>query len=168
VGDRDRALHFGPGGTRAAMSPAASGPSSSPSCLRPGLPAQLADALDDTSFDAELRREADEALALTGKDVGTPIIHFQSPDGVGFFGPVVSRMPSEAEAVPLWDNVLGLASFQVSPSSNAACASGRSYAASAWKPARSASRRTGTRPPARPAIAARETRSGMKRARLLQ
>jgi hypothetical protein len=101
------ALHFGPGGTRAAMSPAASGPSSSPSCLRPGLPAELADALDDTSFDAELRREADEALALTGKDVGTPIIHFQSPDGVGFFGPVVSRLPSEAEAVPLWDNVLG-------------------------------------------------------------
>jgi hypothetical protein len=31
-----------------------------------------------------------------------------------------------------------------SPSSNAACASGRSYAASAWNPARSASRRTGT------------------------
>lgn len=93
------------------MSPAASGPSSSPSCLGPGLPAELADALDDTSFDAELQRETDEALALTGKDVGTPIIHFQSPDGVGFFGPVVRGLPSEAEAVPLWDNVLGLASF---------------------------------------------------------
>ena len=90
---------------------AAPGPSSSPSCLRPGLPAELADALDDTSFDAELRREADEALALTGKDVGTPIIHFQPPGGVAFFGPVISRLPSEAEAVPLWDNVLGLASF---------------------------------------------------------
>ena len=76
-----------------------------------GLPAELADALDDTSFDAELRRETDEALALTGKDVGTPIIHFQPPDGVAFFGPVISRLPAEAEAVPLWDNVLGLASF---------------------------------------------------------
>jgi len=76
-----------------------------------GLPAELADALDDTSFDAELRRETDEALALTGKDVGTPIIHFQPPGGVAFFGPVISRLPSEAEAVPLWDNVLGLASF---------------------------------------------------------
>jgi Mycothiol-dependent nitroreductase Rv2466c len=76
-----------------------------------GLPAELADALDDTSFDAELRRETDEALALTGKDVGTPIIHFHPPDGVAFFGPVISRLPSEAEAVPLWDNVLGLASF---------------------------------------------------------
>ena len=85
------------------------GPSAAPGAG--GLPAELADALDDTSFDAELRRETDEALALTGKDVGTPIIHFQPPDGVAFVGPVISRLPSEAEAVPLWDNVLGLASF---------------------------------------------------------
>ena len=76
-----------------------------------GLPAELAGALDDTSFDAELRRETDQALALTGKDVGTPIIHFQPPNGVAFFGPVISRLPTEAEAVPLWDNVLGVASF---------------------------------------------------------
>ncbi len=76
-----------------------------------GLPAELADALEDTSFDAELRRETDEALALTGKDVGTPIIQFQPPNGVAFFGPVISRLPTEAEAVPLWDHVLGLASF---------------------------------------------------------
>jgi hypothetical protein len=75
------------------------------------LPAYLADALDDTSFDARIRRETDEALALTGKDVGTPIIAFRPPDGVAFFGPVISRLPSEAEAGPLWDNVLGLASF---------------------------------------------------------
>jgi hypothetical protein len=76
-----------------------------------GLPAGLADALDDASFDAELRRESDEALSLTGKDVGTPIIQFRPPGGVAFFGPVISRLPTEAEAVPLWDNVLGLAGF---------------------------------------------------------
>ena len=76
-----------------------------------GLPTELADALDDTSFDAEIRRETDEAFALTGKDVGTPIIQFQPPAGVAFFGPVISRLPSETEAGPLWDNVLGLASF---------------------------------------------------------
>ena len=58
-----------------------------------------------------IRRETDEALALTGKDVGTPIIQFQPPAGVAFFGPVISRLPSETEAGPLWDNVLGLASF---------------------------------------------------------
>jgi hypothetical protein len=76
-----------------------------------GLPAELADALEDASLDAELRRETDEALALTGKDVGTPIIQFRPPAGVAFFGPVISRVPTEDEAVPLWDNVLGLASF---------------------------------------------------------
>ena len=76
-----------------------------------GLPEQLADALDEDSFDAEIRAEGDEALALTGKDVGTPIMQFQPPNGVAFFGPVISRLPTVEEAVPLWDNVLGLASF---------------------------------------------------------
>ncbi|MFY9668554.1 MAG: hypothetical protein WAK44_11470, partial [Trebonia sp.] len=42
---------------------------------------------------------------------GTPIIQFRPPGGVAFFGPVISRVPTEAEAVPLWDNVVGLASF---------------------------------------------------------
>ena len=76
-----------------------------------GLPAQLADALDDSSLDAILRAETDEALALTGKDVGTPIIHFQPPTGVAFFGPVISRLPNPDNAARLWDHVVGLADF---------------------------------------------------------
>jgi 2-hydroxychromene-2-carboxylate isomerase len=76
-----------------------------------GLPARLADALDDASWDGELRAETDEALALTGKDVGTPIIHFGPPGGTAFFGPVISRLPSGEEAIRLWDHVVGLASF---------------------------------------------------------
>ena len=76
-----------------------------------GLPADLAGALDDDAFDVEIQRETDEALALTGKDVGTPIIQFQPPDGMAFFGPVISRLPSPADAVRLWDHVAGLASF---------------------------------------------------------
>ena len=72
---------------------------------------ELADALDDDSWDAELRRETDQALALTGKDVGTPIIQFHPPAGVAFFGPVISRLPTAEQAGPLWDNVVGLASF---------------------------------------------------------
>src|SRR5688500_7484064 len=67
-----------------------------------GLPADLADALDDEGADEELRAETAEALALTGKDVGTPILHFRPPEGpsegVAFFGPVISRPPSDAEA----------------------------------------------------------------------
>jgi 2-hydroxychromene-2-carboxylate isomerase len=76
-----------------------------------GLPTDLADALDDQAFDPEIQAETAEALTLTGKDVGTPIIHFRPPDGVAFFGPVISRLPSEADAVRLWDHVVGLAGF---------------------------------------------------------
>ncbi len=76
-----------------------------------GLPLSLLDALDDDTFDAVLRVETDEALALTGKDVGTPIIHFGPPDGVAFFGPVISRLPGEEDAVRLWDNIVSLAGF---------------------------------------------------------
>jgi hypothetical protein len=76
-----------------------------------GLPAGLSAALDDDSWDPELRAETDEALALTGKDVGTPIIHFGPPSGTAFFGPVISRLPGDEDAVRLWDHVVGLASF---------------------------------------------------------
>ena len=75
------------------------------------LPVELAQALDDETWDAEIARETDEALALTGKDVGTPIIHFSPPEGVAFFGPVISRLPDVDSAVELWDHVVGLASL---------------------------------------------------------
>ena len=77
-----------------------------------GLPADLADALDDDGADDEIRAETAEALALTGKDVGTPILHFRPADGgVAFFGPVISRLPGDEESVELWDHVVALASF---------------------------------------------------------
>ncbi len=76
-----------------------------------GFPADLAEALDDPWWDHELRAETDEALALTGRDVGTPILHFEPPGGVSFFGPVISRLPGEEDAVALWDHVVGLARF---------------------------------------------------------
>src|SRR3954468_15899526 len=82
-----------------------------PALAEAGLPADLADALDDASWDAEIQAETDEALTLTGKDVGTPILHFQPPEGVAFFGPVISRLPDEREALALWDHVIGLAGF---------------------------------------------------------
>ncbi len=76
-----------------------------------GLPAELADALDDTGWDAEIQAETDHALSLTGSDVGTPIVQFQPPDGIAFFGPVISRLPAEHDAVRLWDHVVGLTTF---------------------------------------------------------
>lgn len=76
-----------------------------------GLDPELADALDEDRWDEEIRAEGESALALTGKDVGTPILQFQPPEGVAFFGPVISRLPREEDAVALWDHVVGLASF---------------------------------------------------------
>jgi hypothetical protein len=44
-----------------------------------GLPAGLAEALDDPRRDDEIRAEGEEALSLTGRDVGTPIILRERP-----------------------------------------------------------------------------------------
>ncbi|MCP2193786.1 mycothiol-dependent nitroreductase Rv2466c family protein [Williamsia deligens] len=76
-----------------------------------GLPADHVDALDDDGRDAVIQDETDHALSLTGKDVGTPILQFSPPTGVAFFGPVISRLPDEVDALELWDHVIGLASF---------------------------------------------------------
>lgn len=76
-----------------------------------GLDPALADALEEDHWDAEIGAEGESALALTGRDVGTPILQFQPPDGVAFFGPVISRLPRDEDAVALWDHVVGLASF---------------------------------------------------------
>ena len=48
---------------------------------------------------------------MTGRDVGTPILHFRPPAGTAFFGPVISRLPSDEDAGALWDHVIGLAEF---------------------------------------------------------
>ena len=76
-----------------------------------GLPITFAAAADDTRWDAELEAETELALSRTGRDVGTPIITFEPPDGLSFFGPVISRVPSDADAVTLWNAVVTLARF---------------------------------------------------------
>ena len=88
----------------------------SPELLEPllrdvGLPTDLAAGLDDTTLDEVIRAESEEALAQSGRDVGTPILHFQPPGGTAFFGPVISRLPSPDDAASLWDHVIALASF---------------------------------------------------------
>ncbi|MEO5899724.1 MAG: hypothetical protein ABIR68_06280 [Ilumatobacteraceae bacterium] len=76
-----------------------------------GLPTSYASALDDTSWDEQLEEETELALSRTGRDVGTPIITFHPPDGLSFFGPVISRVPDDDEALPLWQAVTTLAAF---------------------------------------------------------
>lgn len=76
-----------------------------------GFSTSFAASVDDESWDTIISEESEQALSRTGRDVGTPIITFKPPDGLSFFGPVISRVPTDAEAVPLWDAVIELASF---------------------------------------------------------
>jgi 2-hydroxychromene-2-carboxylate isomerase len=64
-----------------------------------GLPADLAGAADDESWDAVIVAESDEAFRRTGAGVGTPIISYDPPHGSALFGPVISSVPEDDETV---------------------------------------------------------------------
>lgn len=98
----DQAGHQASLGTRDAVAPLLAGLD---------LDADLVDALDDEAWDDVVRAETDDARARTGRDVGTPIIAYDPPDGPAFFGPVISRVPDDADALRLWDAVLELTTF---------------------------------------------------------
>jgi 2-hydroxychromene-2-carboxylate isomerase len=76
-----------------------------------GLPVGLAAAADDAAFDDALRADTAAGLERTGGGVGTPIVAYGGPDGPGFFGPVISRVPDDDEALRLWDAVTLLAEW---------------------------------------------------------
>ena len=73
------------------------------------LPAEMAAAAEDGSWDASVRKDTETSLERTGGNVGTPVLTFAPPDGPSFFGPVISRVPRGTEAVELWDAVETLA-----------------------------------------------------------
>ena len=75
-----------------------------------GLPSKYAEVYDDESWDETIRTRMQVGLDLVGGDVGTPIIAFDTPVGPkGVFGPIMSRMPSSADGVELWDAMVKLA-----------------------------------------------------------
>jgi hypothetical protein len=73
-----------------------------------GLPVSLADAMGSTEYDEAVRKSHQGAIDLVGDDVGTPTI---SVDGIGFFGPVITRTPRGEEAGKLWDGCVAVASY---------------------------------------------------------
>ena len=73
-----------------------------------GLDASHGDAFDDKSWDALIRTSMDEALALAGDEVGTPIIATTNSDGIknGYFGPVISHAPRLERGLAMWDALI--------------------------------------------------------------
>ena len=70
-------------------------------------------ALDDAGLDAGVRASTEEALALAGPGVGSPVMTV--PGAVrGLHGPVLGAVPDKADALALWEAVeplFGLADF---------------------------------------------------------
>jgi hypothetical protein len=78
-----------------------------------GLDPGLASAFDDPVWDTEIKDRMDTGLALTGTDVGTPLIAFEADDGerVGLFGPVITRVPPADQSLTLWDGFVAMATI---------------------------------------------------------
>lgn len=68
--------------------------------IEAGLPATLADAMDDAAYDDAVRDSHQDGIDRVGDDVGTPVI---TVEGVSFFGPVVTPAPRGEAAGKLFD-----------------------------------------------------------------
>jgi hypothetical protein len=72
------------------------------------LPGELATAGAVTTYDSILKASHDAGLASVGEGVGTPVIHLY---GTAFFGPVMTSVPHQTDAVRVYDGLALLAGF---------------------------------------------------------
>jgi 2-hydroxychromene-2-carboxylate isomerase len=73
-----------------------------------GLPLELADAMDDSSYDEAIAKSHHLGMDQVGNEVGTPTIAFE---GTAFFGPVISKAPRGEEAGRLWDGFVAVSAY---------------------------------------------------------
>lgn len=73
-----------------------------------GMSVDLAEAMNDSSYDAAIIESHHRGMDPVGEDVGTPTIHV---NGVAFFGPVITKTPRGEEAGRMWDGAKLLASY---------------------------------------------------------